>query len=84
MDDTSWIIVDGDGKGQVGRCTRCHTAFSLKLPMNLTAAILYIRAFVEEHRNCKEVCGKCGGTGEVCYSSTNYGPCPECVERNHP
>jgi hypothetical protein len=27
-------------------------------------------------------CGHCGGTGEVCYSSTSYGPCPECVERN--
>jgi hypothetical protein len=23
-------------------------------------------------------CGRCGGTGEVCYSSTNYGPCREC------
>lgn len=31
---------------------------------------------------CEPVCGKCGGTGEVCYSSTSYGPCPECVERN--
>ena len=25
-----------------------------------------------------EECGRCGGTGEVCYSSTNYGPCTEC------
>jgi hypothetical protein len=23
-------------------------------------------------------CGKCGGTGEICFSSTSYGPCPEC------
>lgn len=23
-------------------------------------------------------CGRCGGTGEVCFSSTSYGPCPEC------
>jgi hypothetical protein len=29
----------------------------------------------------EKVCGKCGGTGEVCFSSTNYGPCPECVGR---
>jgi hypothetical protein len=26
-------------------------------------------------------CGRCGGTGEVCYSSTSYGPCPACCTR---
>lgn len=30
-----------------------------------------------------EECEKCGGTGEVCYSSTSYGPCPEC-SKGHP
>lgn len=24
-------------------------------------------------------CGRCGGTGEVCYSSTNYGRCNDCA-----
>lgn len=28
--------------------------------------------------NSPEECGKCGGTGEICFSSTSYGPCPEC------
>ena len=28
-----------------------------------------------------EECGRCGGTGEVCYSSTSYGPC-DCVTSN--
>ncbi len=28
-----------------------------------------------------EECARCGGTGEVCYSSTSYGSCPECRER---
>ena len=23
-------------------------------------------------------CSRCGGTGEVCYSSTSYGACPDC------
>ena len=27
------------------------------------------------------VCGKCDGTGEICFSSTSYGPCPECKEK---
>jgi hypothetical protein len=49
-----WIIVDGDGAGQVGRCTRCGDALVLKLPMNLAAVALYMEAFVEEHRYCKE------------------------------
>lgn len=26
-----------------------------------------------------EECDHCGGTGEVCYSSTSYGPCPVCA-----
>lgn len=40
--------------------------------------------FVEVHAESDSVlpsepeCGHCGGTGEVCYSSTSYGPCPEC------
>jgi hypothetical protein len=25
-----------------------------------------------------EECGNCGGTGEICFSSTSYGPCPSC------
>lgn len=27
-------------------------------------------------------CPRCNGTGEVCYSSTNYGPCVECSSRS--
>ena len=46
--------MDGDGAGQVGRCTRCGDALVLKLPMNLAAVALYMEAFVEEHRYCKE------------------------------
>jgi len=26
-------------------------------------------------------CDYCGGTGEICCSSTHYEPCPECVAR---
>ena len=26
-------------------------------------------------------CQRCGGTAEVCYSSTNYGPCPDCCTK---
>lgn len=33
-------------------------------------------AILRQHKDC----GRCGGTGEVCYSSTSYGPCPECKE----
>jgi DnaJ-class molecular chaperone len=28
-----------------------------------------------------EECPQCDGTGEVCYSSTSYGPCPTCKQR---
>ena len=32
------------------------------------------------HVEQKPPCGKCGDTGEICYSTTSYGPCPECLE----
>lgn len=50
----SWVVVDGDGQGQIGRCTRCGDTLRLKLPMNLEAVALYMRAFVEEHLHCTE------------------------------
>jgi hypothetical protein len=52
--NTPWVVVDGDGKGQVGRCVRCGGRLTLGLPMGLTAVVLYMQAFVEEHRYCKE------------------------------
>jgi hypothetical protein len=52
---TAWIVVDGDGAGQVGRCLRCGDTLKLKLPMHLSAVALYMEAFVEEHRYCKEL-----------------------------
>jgi hypothetical protein len=45
--------VDADGLGQVGRCTRCGAVQVLKLPMSLKAAVMYMRAFVEEHSHCE-------------------------------
>jgi len=50
----SWVIFDSDGKGQIGRCTRCGDILKLELPMNLKAAVLYMRAFVEDHLYCTE------------------------------
>lgn len=47
-----WVIVEADGKGQMGRCTRCGGVLTLKLPINLAAAVLYMRAFVQEHKYC--------------------------------
>jgi hypothetical protein len=54
MTSTHWVVVDGDGKGQVGRCTRCGDTLTLKLPMGLKAVAMYMGAFVEEHSHCKE------------------------------
>ena len=48
-----WVILDSDGAGRVGRCTRCGTELNLKLPMRLKAFILYLKAFTEEHSGCK-------------------------------
>jgi hypothetical protein len=50
----SWVIFDSDGKGQIGRCTRCGDILKLELPMNLKAAVLYMRAFVADHLYCTE------------------------------
>ena len=55
MDRGSWVIFDTDGKGQIGRCTRCGDTLRLKLPMNLEAVVLYMKAFVQEHSYCTEV-----------------------------
>jgi len=51
---TPWIVTGGDDNGQVGRCTRCGNILILKLPMSLKAVVLYMKAFVEEHRHCKD------------------------------
>jgi hypothetical protein len=48
-----WVVVDSDGAGRVGRCTRCGRELYLNLPMGLKAVAMYMRAFVEEHRACK-------------------------------
>ncbi len=29
----------------------------------------------------EQECGKCGGTGEICHSSTHYESCPECRKK---
>jgi hypothetical protein len=51
---TPWIKVEADGAGKVGRCERCGDVLTLRLPMVLSAVALYMLAFVEEHRHCKE------------------------------
>jgi hypothetical protein len=48
-----WVEYDSDGLGRVGRCTRCGRVLKVILPMSLKAFVLYSRAFVEEHSDCK-------------------------------
>lgn len=51
---TPWIVAEFDGSGNLGRCLRCNGTLRIKLPMRLDAAVLYMKAFVLEHKTCKE------------------------------
>jgi hypothetical protein len=51
---SEWVILDSDGQGRIGRCTRCGDVLRLKLPMSLKAFAMYLTAFAEEHCHCEE------------------------------
>jgi hypothetical protein len=46
------------------------------------AALSIISATLSPKQETESRCGLCGDTGEICYSSTSYGPCPECHTQN--